>query len=103
MDLHAVPDDRDACARRLLPRVVEAGGLEGDVVGLPLPGLLRHVLVGRLLGVDRRSAVLERRIVAEGIENLDLVPALDVDAAVRSRLSLRALRRLGKVELAVEL
>src|SRR5205085_1819946 len=99
VDQDAVLADRDAGIADLLARGVEAGVLELDIVGLPGERREAHVHVRRLLAIDG-AAVALLSIQAEGVQDLDLVAAEDIDPAVPARLPPR--RRLeGRPEFGV--
>ena len=75
------------------------GGVEGDVVGLPAERRLAGVDDGDDLLVDR-AAVVVLELEAVGVEDLELVTALEVDAAVTAPLAL-LVGEIGDVELDV--
>ena len=99
VDLDAVLPDADA--RRLdLPAALELGGVEVDVVGLPDGGGLAGVDAWGGHLVDS-PAVVVPALEAVAVEDLDLVAALEIDAAVAAPLAL-GLGHVGDAELDVE-
>ncbi len=81
VDDHAVVEDRDT------GRLVALGGVEDDVVGLPLAGLAAGVDEGRGLSIEGAGLSPGVGVVLEGIENLHLAVVSKVDAAVAAALS----------------
>src|SRR5262249_35856264 len=78
---HAVVEDRDG--RGLLHlAVLVVGGVEDDVVGLPLAGLAGGIDQRRPLAVERGGLAVGIRGILVAVEDLDLVAAVQEDAAV---------------------
>src|SRR5579871_2430684 len=100
-DRHAVLDDRDLAILADRSLAIYPGCMEGDIVRLPLFGRLARVLrlgLALLLGggpvggndfVQGPASAIGIGLVHVGIEDLDLVTALDVDAAIGSGLAFR--------------
>lgn len=80
--------------------LVEAGSSEVDVVGLPAEGREAHVELGFGSPVNA-SGVSFVKIGAEGIEDLNFVSTLKIDAAVATALSAFE-RSVGGAEFEVE-
>src|SRR5262245_57474968 len=61
--------------------------MEDNIVSLPFAGLARRVYQRSIMSVKRSSLAVRIRLVVVGIEHLDLVAALKVNAAVPSSLA----------------
>ena len=101
MDLYAVVQHGNDRALGLMTGIVELRRGKIDVIGLPLARRQRDIDVRRLLAVDRGGLA---RVLgqAEGIEYLDLVAAVLIDAAVAPALPAQG-RHEGHAELNVQL
>src|SRR5262249_46885069 len=97
---YAVVPDADHGVGGLLA-LVELGGLEFHVVGLPGQRWKAHVHQRSHLTVDA-AALVVRPLEAEAVQHLDLVTVLEVDAAVAAALS-RGEGHIGKPEFDVDL
>ena len=106
MDGDSVVNDRDSGFAGLLAVVIESGGSEVDVVGLPGKGRKAHGHVGSLeavktaaplLGVGAHGDFHMLPVIdeAEGIEDLHLITVLKIDSAIAPVLA--AERRPGLV------
>ena len=95
MDGDAVVADGDDGVGGLLAVLVELGGGEVDVVGLPLQGREAHVHLGRGVLIDAAALVIEA-LEAEAVEDLDFVAVLEVQAAIGATLA--AAERLERQE-----
>src|SRR5262249_49585303 len=91
-DLPVVDHFEEPRILRLFAGAIEARRAEGNVKTLPLPGCLAGVHAGRVAFitlailpalVDRAAIVLVDGRLAETIQDLHLVPAHDIDPAVR--------------------
>src|SRR5262249_8734807 len=97
--LFAVPDQRDAGFLRDLVAFA-AAAFEDDIKALPFLGRLGHVLARRYPAIDRAAYRVRQffhllavfldqlRLDAEGVVDLNLVTALEIDAAVARPLEL---------------
>lgn len=81
--------------------VLDFGGAEGDVIGLPLKRGFAGVDGRGDLLVDR-AAIVVLEFQAVGVEDLQLVDALHVNAAIAASLSL-GLGHVGHIKLDVQL
>src|SRR5690348_6702586 len=98
---HAVLEDGDVCRHRDLA-ALEDGWREGDVVGLPLTGRPAGIRERRMLAVDGAGLAIGVGDVVVAVEHLDFILALQIYAAVTSRLAL-SLGRIGLAPFEVEL
>jgi len=85
---YAVVKDGDAAEADEFSILIEARGMENDVVGLPLTGLPRGVDERRILAVDGGGLAVGVSLVIEGIEDLNFVHAHQEDAAIAAILIL---------------
>src|SRR5262245_3773487 len=85
MNNHAVVLHRDV-GRRYALAILEAGGGEIDVVGLPSQGRQAHIneRIGLLI---KPAAFVVEPLQAEAVENLQLIAVLQIDATISTALS----------------
>jgi hypothetical protein len=79
--------------------IIELCGLDNDVVGLPLT-LGKRCVGERCCDIVKSAALVVLRLVTEGVEDLDLIAALDINSAVTLPLSLNV-GHVGDTELYV--
>src|SRR5690606_13247493 len=98
---HAVQDDRHLGGLDH-PAAFDLRSLEDDVVGVPFAGRLRGQREGRPLAIDAADRAIGVGRVLVAVEDLDLVHAMEEDAAVPPSLAVAA-RRFRRLELEVKL
>ena len=82
LDFFPVEPDGDPALLGDLARLVPPGGPVTDIKHLPLPGFPAGVLQRRGEPVQRPGVILCHLLLAGGVQDLDLVVAMDVDPAV---------------------
>ena len=88
VDLHSIMPDGDHSVFGFLSLRVEPSRLKLNLISLPTERGQTHVDIGLLISIQR-TAVIEFQIESERIENLNLVPALQITTAVAASLSSR--------------